>query len=173
MSILIFDATTLIHLGKADLLDHLKDLDHELLVPYSIYEEVVLFGKQKGRLDALKVEELVISGTLRIVEVRSGEIHERLSENRSLSMEDMDVLELAFSENGIAIMDESYGRAVCEVEKIKHRGTIWILRQMILSGSVSKEEAKEYLDRLIEGGWYCSISLYSKALMIFKADTRS
>jgi len=83
-------------------------------------------------------------------------------------MGEMDVLELAFSENGIAIMDESYGRAVCKVEKIKHRGTKWLLRQLVSSGFISKEEARESLDRLIVEGWYCSTTLYSKASRIFQ-----
>ncbi|MBN1539603.1 MAG: DUF3368 domain-containing protein [Candidatus Thermoplasmatota archaeon] len=170
---LVFDATTLIHIGRAGLLDNLKDLDDDLLIPYSIYEEVVLLGKQKGRLDALRTQELVRIGIMKVVEVERGEMHSILSENRSLSNGDIDVIELAHLRKGIAIMDESYGQAVCDIEKVQHRGTIWILRQMVMSGSISRQEAKEYLDRLIEEGWYCSTTLYSKALRIFQGHTRS
>jgi predicted nucleic acid-binding protein len=164
MSILVFDATTLIHLGKIDLLVHFKDLDHELLLPLSIYEEVVLKGKQKGVLDAMRTEELVSSGIIKIIDVKKGEMHERLSGNGSLSRSDLDVLELAHSRSGIAIMDESYGRAVCDIENIKHKGTIWVLGQFLISGYITKEEAREDLDRLIEEGWHCSTQFYSKAL---------
>lgn len=165
---LIFDATTLIHLAKADLHVHLKDLDHELLLPLSIYDEVVLEGKRNGHPDALKIESLVLSGTLNVEEVLEGQVHSLLKANTSLSGADLDVMELARLKDGIAIMDETYGRMVCDVEKIRHKGTIWIIRQFLFARSISKEEAREGLDRLIDEGWYCSTRFYSKAIRSFE-----
>ncbi len=77
-------------------------------------------------------------------------------------------MELASLRDGTAIMDERYGRMVCDVEKIKHKGTVWILRQFLFAGSITREEAREGLDRLIEGGWYCSTRFYSKAIRSFE-----
>ncbi|MFO8050773.1 MAG: hypothetical protein R6V01_03645 [Thermoplasmatota archaeon] len=168
MSILVFDATTLIHLGKLDLLKLFKDLDHELLLPMRIYEEIVLKGKQKGLLDAIKVEKAISDGIIKVLDVKEGEIHERLSSNNSLSKGDLDVIELACSRDGITIIDESYGRAVCSIEKVRNKGSIWVLNQLIISRSITKEEAIFYLDKMIENGWYCSTVLYSKAIKHFE-----
>ena len=70
--------------------------------------------------------------------------------------------------DGISIMDERYGRAVCNIEKVKHKGTIWVLRQLMINGSISRDEARDHLDRLIENGWYCSTGFYSKVMRIFQ-----
>ena len=167
MSILIFDSTPLIYLGKAELLVHLKDLEHEMLIPMSIHEDVVIRGKQKGALDALRIEEVVRDGILKVQDVEQGEMHSGLAGNESLSRSDPDVIELAFSKGGIALIDESHGRAVCEIENIKHRGSPWISRELLLEGVITKKDARASLDRMVDGGWFCSTRLYSRALDLF------
>lgn len=164
---LIFDSTPLIYLGKANLMKHLEGFENELLIPSSIFDEVVVKGKIRGIPDARRIDDTVSKNIIKIIEVDEGEVHSRLAENRALSRADLDVIQLARERNGIAIMDESYGRSVCDVEGIHHRGSLWLISRMIHSKLITKEEARESLDLMIEEGWFCSTKLYSKAIRMF------
>ncbi len=164
MDLLIIDSTPLIHLGKADILEKISELEYNVIVPLSVFEEVVNNGKRRGLADALKIERIIRSEPFEVVDVKKGEIHDLFKENRSLSDADKDVLEAARRDNGIAILDESYGRSICEVEGIKHKGSLWILKELIIHRAITPEQARNALDMMIEGGWYCSTVLYSRAL---------
>ncbi len=163
----IFDSSPLIYLSRGDLLKHIGDLDFKFTIPDSIYEEVVIKGNIKGALDAIQVDKLIRNGIILISDVEEGIIHMKLKENRSLSRGDLDVIQLACDVNGIAIMDET-GRAVCNMEGVKHRGSLWVIKELLLCGSISKEEARDALDQMIAGGWYCSTRLFSRALKMIE-----
>jgi predicted nucleic acid-binding protein len=61
-------------------------------------------------------------------------------------------------------MDEKRGRTVAEVEDIDVRGTAFLLLRSVKNGQKASEEAEEILDDMIDSGWYCSTSFYSKIL---------
>jgi predicted nucleic acid-binding protein len=84
--------------------------------------------------------------------------------NKKLSKADVEVLALAKAENGIAIVDEDYARWVAEVEDIKCGGTIYLILSLLEMGVISKKEAREIVDGIIEKGWFCSTDLYARIL---------
>ena len=57
-----------------------------------------------------------------------------------------------------------YARRVAEVEDIKCGGTIYLIFSLIKEGVITKREAREIIDGIIEKGWFCSTDLYAKIL---------
>lgn len=162
---LVLDATPLIYLAKADAMHLLKELDEEKIVPETVHREVVERGVEAGHPDASKVEKQVEEGNLAVREVTESDPLIKPSRNTSLSKADAEVLTLADSiEDGVAVMDESYGREIAEPKGVQHRGTIHLLLQLLRKDAIDKEEAREIVDRMIDHGWYCSTSLYAKIL---------
>lgn len=157
---LVFDATPLIYLSKTESLRYLDELDDENIIPASVHREVVLKGKERGHEDALRIEKLIEEGTFEVQDVEEGEIHATVGEGIDLSRADLDVLELARKEGCTAVMDESYGRDIADIQGIETRGTIWLVFRFLENGIVFKDEAKGLVDSMIDEGWYCSTDLY-------------
>ncbi|MFO7966494.1 MAG: DUF3368 domain-containing protein [Archaeoglobaceae archaeon] len=161
-----FDATPLIYLAKVNKLHLLEKIDTELIIPQSVFEEVVVKGRELGKPDALIIERLVDKGDFKIEETDAGEseFYNKLRENENLSQADVEALFLARKRNCTAIMDEDYARRIAEAEGIHCRGTIYLIFSLLKRDVIGKEEARETVDKMIESGWYCSTDLYAKIL---------
>ncbi len=169
---LIFDATPLIYLAKTDNLHLLEIMDTELIIPHSVFQEVVVKGKELGKPDALIIERLVDEGVFKIEDLDADadadagkpEFYNKLKGNENLSQADIEVLVLTRERNGTVIMDEDYARRIAEAEGIPCRGTIYLIFSLLKRGVISKDDTRETVDKMIESGWYCSTDLYAKIL---------
>ena len=156
------DATPLIYLAKVNKLHLVKNIESERIIPESVYNEVVVEGKRQGKPDAEMVEKLVKEGVFK-VEALANRLEE-LQRNQNLSKADVDVLSMAKLKNGIAILDDEYARKIAEIEGIENKGTLYLIFFLLRKGSITKSEAREIVDAMIEKGWYCSTDLYVKIL---------
>ena len=157
---LVFDATPLIYLTKTGCLKYLEKLEDEKVIPRSVYHEGVEKGKKKGHQDSLKFEKAVEEDVFRIIDVEKGKMHEILDNDILLSDADKDVLQSASDKGAIALMDESYGRDIADIEDIKNRGSIYLIFRFLKKDLISEEKAKDIVDSMIDEGWYCSTDLY-------------
>lgn len=80
----------------------------------------------------------------------------------ALSRVDADVLALADAGDGVAVMDEQYGRDVATVEDISTTGTAAVVIDAVRSGDIPGTTGREIVDDLVEAGWYCSPALYAR-----------
>lgn len=160
----VFDATPLIYLAKAERLSHLDHLDGRRLIPRRVYDEVVTDGLDHEYADARRIDRQVDAGTFAVASVASddGQLPGRLEENESVSDADVAVLALAAERDGVAVMDDRYGRDVAETEGIRTRGTASLVLSLASDGVPSRTDAMETIDAMIAAGWYCSLDLYAK-----------
>jgi len=152
----VLDATPLIYLGKMDALEVLDGFD--VVTTRKVYDEVVTCGKEAGAPDARRVEKY----DLNIVEAPENETHERLTDAPGLSDADASVLALVDERNATAVMDEKRGRSVADAEGIGVRGTAFLLLSAVKQDELTADRAREILDGMVDAGWYCSTSFYSK-----------
>jgi len=161
---LILDSTPLIYLAKIGIIENLKEIWPDIIIPSTVYKEVVEKGIIKGETDALIIKRLVENGDFQIRDVKMGRIHKRLGDLESLSRADLDVIQYAETTNGIAVMDESIGRSICRIQGVRCHGTIYILLTLIKEEIIKNDEGKELINRMIKAGWFCSTDLYSSIL---------
>ncbi|WP_132059657.1 DUF3368 domain-containing protein [Halorussus amylolyticus] len=161
---LVFDATPLIYLGKADRLDVLARLDSKLLVPERVYEEVVERGIERGYADARRVNDWVKGGPLERERVEATDRFARLTSETRLSPADTAVLLLADEVDGTAVMDERYGRDIADTEEIDTRGTAFLILSLMKRRELTSDDARETIDAMLDAGWHCSPNLYAKIL---------
>jgi predicted nucleic acid-binding protein len=158
MKPLVFDATPLIHLSKVHILEKLPALKKQLLIPASVYEEVVVKGKEIGKDDAVYIERLVHKNTFTIINVKKQLPALPAS---ILSPADIDVLSYAHTTKGYAVIDEDAARNVADIMEIKTIGSVGILFHLLKAKAINKKDAKIAIDKMIENGWFCSPQLYS------------
>lgn len=160
---LVFDATPLIYLGKAGRLDVLER-PQQLFVPERVYEEVVSEGIEQGYADARRIAEWASESPLERRRVEATERFDRLVSETRLSAADVAALLLADELDGIAVMDERYGRDIADAEGIDTRGTAYLVLAQVKDGDLSAEAARETIDAMVDAGWHCSTDLYAKML---------
>jgi predicted nucleic acid-binding protein len=158
----VFDATALIYLAKVDRLALVQQLDTSCVIPERVYEEVVETGLEQGYPDARRIERSVNADRFDIVSVETTPLLSRLQDNSNLSDADVAVLAYADVHDGVAVMDETYGRDVAAAEGITTRGTAYLVLKLTTEGALSVDDARTVIDAMIDEGWYCAPDVYAK-----------
>ena len=158
----VFDATPLIYLAKVEALTLVKDLDGSCIIPERVYDEVVTNGLENDHSNARRVERGIDDGYFEVRPVQNDRRFARLQTNSHLSDADVAVLVLADSQDGVAVMDETYGRDVAAAEEITTRGTAYVVLSLTKQGAISDDDARTVIDEMIDAGWYCAPDVYTK-----------
>lgn len=167
----VFDATPLIYLAKVERLALVQQLDERCVIPERVYEEVVEIGLEQGYPDARRIERAVEDDVFEVLTVESTDLVSRLRTNPNLSDADVAVLACAAAHEGVAVMDETYGRDVAAAEGISTRGTAYLVLLLATRDSLSEMEARRVIDTMIDEGWYCAPDVYAK--IVRKLDSIS
>jgi predicted nucleic acid-binding protein len=158
----VFDATLLIYLAKVDRLALVQQLDASCVLPERVYEEVVETGLEQGYPDARRIERAVENDSFGVMTAESTALMSRLQDNSNLSDADIAVLASADTHDGVAVMDETYGRDVAAAEGITTRGTAYLVLKLASEGPISVDNARTVIDAIIDEGWYCAPDVYAK-----------
>jgi predicted nucleic acid-binding protein len=165
----VFDATPLIYLAKIDRLGLVDHLDEPCVIPERVSEEVVDVGIEQEYPDARRIERGVEGGRFEVVSVGSTPLRTRLRANDSLSDADVDVLACADAHDGVAVMDETYGRDVAATEGITTRGTAYIVLRLANQRTIDVEEARDVVDAMVDAGWYCAPDVYARIVQTLES----
>lgn len=114
----VFDATPLIYLAKVDRLGIVQHLDAPCVIPERVHDEVVTTGLEQEYPNARRIERHVEARHLNLVSVDPTPILFRLQDHRSLSDADAAIITHTDAHEGIAVMDETYGRNLAASEDI-------------------------------------------------------
>ncbi len=157
---IVSNASPLISLARVSLLDFVKELFGEVIIPEEVFKEIVRKGK--GKAGAKEIE--------RASWIRSWKAEKRLINEyfdkyhgRGLTPSDIAVVVLAKQEKAEWVIADDYDlRKVLEEEHFKVTGTVGILLRAKEKKKISS--VKEVLDKLIDKGFRVSNRLYNRAL---------
>ena len=162
--ILVFDSTTLIYFSKLKMLDKLPKLRAGRVIPETVYNEVVIEGKNKGKEDALFIEKLINRNVFDVIKAKNKDFINHLLGIPSIDCADAETLALAKELSGLAIIDETPSRNIAEIENIKFHGSVFLLFLLHKEKLISKKEVKAYIDKMVKLGWRCSTEFYAAIL---------
>jgi predicted nucleic acid-binding protein len=157
----VFDATPLIYLAKVERLGLVDHLDGSCVTPARVRAEVVDAGLDEGYPDARRIERCLEAGTIDVVTVEETPLVARLQQNTNCSDADVAVLAHAAETDGVAVMDEAYGRDVADIEDIQTRGTAYIVLSLVADGVLPSTDARATIDAMLDAGWYCAPDTYA------------
>ena len=155
---IVSNASPLIYLAKVGKLYLLKELFQIVLIPKSVYEEVVIKGKDKGFPDAEVVERAVKDGWIKVVEVQTEKEFDEIERGEA------EAIELALKESLDLLVDDSTARVVASSLGVRPIGTLRVLYLAVKNGLISKYNAKKTLSLMIKEGFRISIEVYSRFL---------
>lgn len=143
--ILINDTNIWIDLKVANLIKEVFKLSYEIGVPN------LLFYDELEELDG----ELLRQSGIKILEMTESEVLDtaiRSNKTNKVSFNDLTTLVVAKSRNAILVTGDGNLRKIANDEKVKLKGTIWLIDNMIECKIISYKRGAEVCRILLENG---------------------
>ena len=154
--VFVFDASPLIALATSGLLDRLKDLGVDAVVPVEVRDEVVGEGGARDHPERLVLEQMLLTRAISVDRVRDRAALRRVSGNARLSRADAAALCLARERRARLIADDRDLRGAARALGVAVGGSLYVLAMAVGKDVITTREAAAAAERMIAHGWYCS-----------------
>lgn len=158
-----FDSSSLMYLGKTNLLEKIKFISNKNFMPKKVYEEVILKGIERNEPEIAYIKALIEKGLFIIQEGKN-----LLDNFPLLSEADREVIVIAKETNSTAIIDETYAKRIAKSLNVQVHGSIYIIIKLLKKRVITKIESKNYIVQMIELGFYLSTKKYKEVLEIIE-----
>lgn len=159
---IVSNASPLIHLGRLGRLDLLRGAFGRVIIPQSVFAEVVSEGERINAPDAAAVAQAIAEGWIEVRPVRSL-FPKRW---RGLHRGEREAISLAKELQCALLIDDSHGRLLAKLEGVEGRGTLYVLLSALRDGRVDLDGYLHLLDGLVRSGFRMTESLYIEAVRI-------
>jgi predicted nucleic acid-binding protein len=152
---LVFDASTLILLAKADLLDvFLEDFPATPQLPRAVEAECTA---APSRPDGVLIRQRIAEGRLAVAEVQQPRVLAQIVQDFRLGIGEAEALALALEKENITIAtDDRNAIRACKVLRIRFVTSLGILVGAVEKGLVNPEDGMRCLERLKSYGRFRS-----------------
>ncbi|MHB2037079.1 MAG: DUF3368 domain-containing protein [Nitrososphaerales archaeon] len=128
-----------------------------------VYQEVYVKGMQNSVNEVGELKALFNDGVVEVLTTEFGKKQtpaNDLFKSSGLHAGEIAVLRAADSLGGTAVIDDKRARTVGEAIGLDLSGTVAIIIEFVRLKLISKPEAKESIDKMVNEGWYCSAKDY-------------
>lgn len=159
---IIFDASTLILLAKADLIElFISNYPGQVLIPEEVRSEILKVEKA----DAAVFKQLIENKKIKVLKIKKIDYSDKLMEDFSIEKGEAEALALTLQEkSGVIATDDKNAMKACKFLKLEFITSISILIRAFEKGLISREEAFIKLRKLQ------TIGRYSKAIIADAAE---
>jgi predicted nucleic acid-binding protein len=149
---IVFDASTLILIAKAELLDSfLTDIELEAAIPVEVKKECC---DVKKSLDALLIQKALDESKLNVIAVKNRKLVVKLQGDFNLGKGEAEAIVLALTEKAALGIDDKNGINACKLLGIAFTTAIAILLRSREKGLLTGSEALAKLMTLAKHGRY-------------------
>ena len=164
MQIAVSNTGPLIWLAKVEALYILRNFYREIIIPEAVYREAVRQGLAKGYRDAERIKEAVSRGWIKIVECPQEWIVKVESMEGKLGIQlgagEREAIALALSLKAETILtNDKVAAHVAETLNLKPIGVFYILLKAVREKLVTRQEARQLLERMVEQGFWITPKL--------------
>ena len=163
---LVLDATPIIHLTKAGLLEATLG-SFEVFVAERVLDEVTRGGDHP---DAVIIRGAADEGRIKVHKPGDGDIVRALMRHREVHRGEAETMAAAAELGAAAVMDNGVARAVAKLYGVQtHPGTLYLLFRLVSQGQLDPRDAEDRLDQMVKTGLY----LDSRTLIAAKEKLRA
>ena len=155
---IVSDASPLIYLAKAGKLYLLREMFGKVLIEEEVKRETIDQGKEESAPDASVIEDAVNAGWIEVAKVEEEKSFSGIHKGEG------NTILLAKKHKCLVLIDEEDGREVARAVGLKVRGCLYVLKNAVEKGLMSKDGAIRTLDEMIEDGFRISTRIYVKFL---------
>ncbi|MBA7484833.1 hypothetical protein ES707_20364 [subsurface metagenome] len=157
MRVAVSNSGPLIHLTLAGLLDLVFELYDLIVIPPSVYDEIIVKGKEQGQSDAFLLERFIIKEKIKVKEIKKSNTEITSSK---LHEGEINAIILSLQSNvKIILLDDEEARIFARKLGIKISGTLGILIELFKRNLFGLPEALQYLKKINEV-MYLSSDIY-------------
>jgi predicted nucleic acid-binding protein len=151
--VLVFDASTLILIAKAEMLESfLQNIDQPVAIPAEVEKECC---GVKRSLDAFMIEQALRESRIRRVQVKNKKLVTKVAGDFGLGKGEAEAIALAFEEKAQLLgIDDKNGISACKLLGIAFTTAIGILVRMREREMITTDDALMKLDTLAKHGRY-------------------
>jgi len=163
----VSNATPLIYLARLGKLHLLKEIFTQVQIPLEVKIETLDRGKAKGYSDAYVIEQALNDGWLIAspLTAENAKKSEILAQMTGIDIGEAQAIILTKQKDEkLVLIDQSNAREVARHLGFTPQGTIFIILTAIKRELITKDAAKQMLERLIEINFYISANIYRDTL---------
>ncbi len=153
---LVLNATPLIHLTKIGFHAYLEKLGVEITTTDEVLKELKI---TEGFLENAAINRMVESGNIRAANPKK-----LLPIVKGTHVGEVSVISLAKESNSVAIIDDAVGRSYASSLNVKVFHSTFLIIRALIKKIITKQEAKNFLDKMIANGWRCDVAAYKEIL---------
>ncbi|MBU0980214.1 MAG: DUF3368 domain-containing protein [Nanoarchaeota archaeon] len=157
---IVSNTSPLIHLAKAGKLDLLRRLFKTVLIPVSVHEELM---KQPRSTETILINEAIKNGWIRTSKVHLKDPLRKLS---TVAKAELEVIALAIKEKKIALLDDKNAVQIAEIFRVGAHGTLFVILQAVKKRFISKKEAINAVNKMMENEFYITSDVYALFLQL-------
>lgn len=146
---IVSDSTPLIHLAKIERLDLLNKLFRIVVIPVSVFDEVVLKGEEHGYLDAKMIKA---ANWIKMKNLNKEEQEElsNILKTEPIGKTEGEAIILAKNMKSPLLIDDSDGQKVARLFDIETYWTTSVIIKAFTERIITKAEAKNIIEQLVE-----------------------
>ena len=163
----ISDSSPLIYLVKIGCIKYLKNLFDEIIISKGVYEEI-LEGRKHGKNETIILEELIEEEFIIVKEPNS------IIEIETLDRGEKESISICKELNiNTILIDEEKGFNISYMFNLNPIRTTNLLIILLDKSLINLSRYKEFLNKLIEAGYFLDASTYEKLLRIGKSIVKN
>lgn len=159
MRVAVSNSGPLIHLTLAGLLDLVFELYDLILIPPSVYNEIIVKGKEQGHSDAFVLERAIINEKIKVEAIKKSKSNTEITSSKLHEGEINAIILSLQPKVKIILLDDEEARIFARKLGIKVSGTLGILIELFKRNLFGLPEALQYLKKINEV-MYLSSDLY-------------
>ncbi len=159
---IIADSSPLIMLAKQGMLELLRKCFYKVIIPNSVYEEII---QKKGSLEVIALESAIkdkwifIEKTAIVPGLDTGNIGKGEKEAISLSVKHKSML----------LTDDDSAKKYASIFGVEAHGTFFVIYIACIRKIISRSNAKNALEGMINDGFYVSPDVYARFIELLNS----
>tara|TARA_Y100000310_G_scaffold183350_1_gene183476 strand:- start:3070 stop:3555 length:486 start_codon:yes stop_codon:yes gene_type:complete len=154
---IVVNSSPLISFGKQGVLYILKDCFKKIIIPESVYNEII---KHKDCIESIALNKAINENWITIEKIQ---VNPALK-TQQLGEGEKEAISLAVKHNIILIIDDDSAKTYASLLRIEAHGSLFVIYVACVKKLITKDKAKEILNGMILDGFYISTEVYSDFL---------
>jgi len=156
---IVADSSPIIILAKQGLLNLLQKCFKDLMIPESVYNEVM---HRSGTPEAIALEKAVKE---KWISVQKLDVVEYL-DTKSIGQGEKEAISLAIRHKSILIIDDDSVRKYASIFGVEAHGTFYVIYLACTKKLIDKSTTKNTIESMIADGFYISSEIYSRFISL-------
>ena len=157
---IVSNSSPIIILAKQGMLDMLKKCFKEVIIPESVYEEIM---HKNGTPEAIALNHAIKEKWISVQKVA---VIVKL-ETKKIGQGEKEAISLAYKHKSLLLMDDDSAKKYASIFGVEAHGTFYVIIYLACTRKLlDKSSAKEVLENMIADGFYISSEFYSRFIRL-------